>query len=44
MLIKGNSQAAIAKNIHTEKALGKPTKQAIAIALSMAKGRKGERK
>ena len=44
-LIKGKSQAAVSANIKTEMAAGKPQKQAIAIALSVAgKGRKGRGK
>lgn len=40
-LKKGKSPAAISANIKTEMAAGKPQKQAIAIALSVAgKGRK----
>jgi len=41
-LKRGSSKATIAQNIRTEKAAGKPTKQAVAIALHTAgKGRKG---
>jgi len=36
-LIKGSSKKAISKNIKTEIKHGKPKKQAIAIALSLAK-------
>lgn len=36
-LIKGNSKKTISKNIKTEIAHGKPQKQAVAIALSVAK-------
>ena len=36
-LIKGKSKKTIAKNIKTEIAHGKPQKQAVAIALSVAK-------
>ena len=35
-LKKGKSRAAISSNIRTERAAGKPEKQAIAIALSVA--------
>jgi hypothetical protein len=35
-LKKGTSRAAIAANIRTEKAAGKPTRQAVAIALHVA--------
>jgi hypothetical protein len=42
-LKKGKSQKVIAHNIRTEMAHGKPRKQAVAIALNMARksGRKG---
>ena len=36
-LIKGGSKKAIGKNIETEKAAGKPQKQAVAIALNVAR-------
>ena len=36
-LIKGSSKAAIHRNIRTEIALGKPRKQAVAIALNTAR-------
>ena len=36
-LKKGSSQATISSNIRTEKAAGKPHKQAVAIALSTAR-------
>lgn len=36
-LVKGKSQKSIAKNIETEIAAGKPQKQAVAIALSVAR-------
>lgn len=36
-LTKGSSRKAISKNIKTEMAHGKPQKQAIAIALSVAR-------
>ena len=35
-LVKGKSKAAVSKNIKTEMASGKPQKQAVAIALSVA--------
>jgi hypothetical protein len=35
-LAHGSSQSAISKNIETERAAGKPEKQAIAIAMSEA--------
>lgn len=36
-LEKGSSRAAISNNIRTEKAAGKPQKQAVAIALNTAR-------
>jgi len=36
-LIKSKSKKAVSKNIKTEMAHGKPQKQAVAIALSIAK-------
>jgi hypothetical protein len=36
-LMKGKSQEAISQNIKTEKAAGKPQKQAVAIALDTAR-------
>ena len=36
-LLKGGSKKTISKNIKTEIAHGKPQKQAVAIALSVAK-------
>lgn len=36
-LVKGSSRKAIARNIRTEIAHGKPRKQAIAIAMSAAR-------
>ena len=44
-LVKGKSRKAISQNIRTEMAAGKPQKQAIAIAYSVAgKSRKKKRK
>lgn len=40
MLKKGYSKKSIAKNIKTEMASGKPQKQAVAIALNVAKDAK----
>jgi hypothetical protein len=39
-LIKSSSKKAISENIKTEMKAGKPQKQAIAIALSIAKQKK----
>lgn len=39
-LVKGKSRAAISSNIKTELAAGKPQRQAVAIALSTARGGK----
>lgn len=39
-LDKGKSKKAVSKNIRTEMAAGKPQKQAVAIALSTARGGK----
>lgn len=39
-LRKGKSKAAVSANIRTEMAVGKPQKQAVAIALSVARGGK----
>ncbi len=39
-LQKGKSKAAVSANIKTEMAVGKPQKQAVAIALSKARGNK----
>ena len=39
-LKKGKSKKAISSNIETEIAAGKPQKQAVAIALSVARKRK----
>lgn len=36
-LVKGKSKKAISENIRTEKKAGKPTAQAVAIALSKAR-------
>jgi len=36
-LVKGSSKATVSKNIATEMHHGKPQKQAIAIALNMAR-------
>ena len=43
-LIKGYSKKSIAKNIETEIKAGKSRKQAVAIALSVAKETKKKRK
>ena len=43
-LVKGKSRAAISQNIRTERAAGKPQKQAVAIALSTARGGKKRKK
>ena len=43
-LMKGKSKKAISRNIRTEKAAGKPQKQAVAIALNVARGKKKGKK
>ena len=43
-LVKGKSQKAISENIATERAAGKPEKQAIAIAMSEAGKTKKKRR
>jgi hypothetical protein len=43
-LVKGKSKAAVSKNIKTEIAAGKPQKQAVAIALSVAGKSKKKKK
>ena len=43
-LVKGKSDKAVSKNIKTEMAAGKPQKQAIAIALSVAGKSKKDKK
>ena len=39
-LAKGKSKKTVSKNIRTERAAGRPQKQAVAIALSTARGKK----
>ena len=39
-LKKGKSRAVVSQNIKTEMAAGRPQKQAVAIALSVARGGK----
>lgn len=41
-LKKGSSKKAISSNIKTEMAAGKPQKQAVAIALNVARKSKGK--
>ena len=43
-LVKGKSNKAVSKNIKTEMAAGKPQRQAIAIALSVAGKSKKDKK
>lgn len=43
-LDKGKSKKAISKNIRTEIKAGKPQKQAVAIALNTARGKKKKAK
>lgn len=43
-LKKGYSSKAISRNVKTEMAAGKPQKQAVAIALNVARKAKGKRK
>ena len=43
-LKKGSSKKTVSKNIKTEMAVGKPQKQAVAIALSEARRSKKKRK
>ena len=42
-LVKGSSKNAVSSNIRIEMAAGKPQKQAIAIALAVARKAKGGR-
>ena len=43
-LVKGKSSKAVSKNIKTEMAAGRPQRQAIAIALSVAGKSKKDKK
>jgi hypothetical protein len=43
-LKKGKSRKAVSDNIRTEMAAGRPQKQAVAIAMSVAGKKKGKRK
>jgi hypothetical protein len=43
-LSKGKSKAAFSQNIKTEMAAGKPQKQAVAIAYSVARRSSGKKK
>jgi hypothetical protein len=43
-LDKSGSKASVGKNIKTEQAAGRPHKQAVAIALSVARRAQGKKK
>lgn len=43
-LVKGRGRKAVSQNIKTEMRAGKPQKQAVAIALSVARRRKTRRR
>ena len=43
-IVKGYSQKSVSKNIKTEMKSGKPQKQAVAIALNVAKQAKAKKK
>lgn len=43
-LKKGKSKATVSQNVKTEMAAGKPQKQAVAIALNTARGKKARSK
>ncbi len=43
-LAQSGSKAAVSQNIKTEMAAGKPQKQAVAIALSVARKARGKKK
>jgi hypothetical protein len=43
-LVKGYSRKSISKNIRTERKAGRPLKQAIAIALNVARKAKAKKK